>query len=133
MVHPELTKERIGLLQLQIDDRMRVLRQEIAQTLRHADHPQGLQFANHFEETDDDAVADLALATEIAEVERDVHELNALIATKRRLQRGDYGMCTDCGEPIPYKRLSAQLAATRCIRCQEDVERAQRTGAPPRL
>nr|WP_074999474.1 TraR/DksA C4-type zinc finger protein [Streptomyces qinglanensis] len=34
-----------------------------------------------------------------------------------RLERGDYGRCTECGEPIPEERLSARPATTTCVRC----------------
>ncbi|MFE9382710.1 TraR/DksA family transcriptional regulator [Streptomyces sp. NPDC007025] len=34
-----------------------------------------------------------------------------------RLERGEYGRCTECGEPIPEERLSARPAATTCVRC----------------
>ncbi len=133
MLHPELSKERLGLLNQRIDERIEALRGEVSQVLRQSAHPQSLQFANHFAETDDEAVAGLALATEIAEVERDLRELSALGLAKRRLTRGDYGTCVDCGEPIPYNRLHAQPAAARCIGCQECAERAKGTRAPPRL
>lgn len=31
--------------------------------------------------------------------------------------------CSDCGEPIPAKRLKANPQATRCVECQEKYER----------
>ena len=34
-----------------------------------------------------------------------------------RLQRGVYGVCEQCGEPIAPARLAAQPAARRCIDC----------------
>jgi RNA polymerase-binding transcription factor DksA len=34
-----------------------------------------------------------------------------------RLERGDYGRCEGCGEPIPAERLEARPAATTCVRC----------------
>ena len=34
-----------------------------------------------------------------------------------RLERGDYGRCEGCGEPIPAERLEARPAASTCVRC----------------
>ncbi|WP_431982273.1 TraR/DksA family transcriptional regulator [Streptomyces qinglanensis] len=34
-----------------------------------------------------------------------------------RLERGEYGRCTECGEPVPEERLSARPATTTCVRC----------------
>lgn len=37
--------------------------------------------------------------------------------TLERLDRGDYGRCEGCGEPIPAERLEARPAARTCVRC----------------
>jgi DnaK suppressor protein len=34
-----------------------------------------------------------------------------------RLEKGDYGTCESCGEPIPVARLEAVPYATLCVRC----------------
>ncbi|MCX4823152.1 TraR/DksA C4-type zinc finger protein [Streptomyces sp. NBC_01142] len=34
-----------------------------------------------------------------------------------RLERGDYGRCKGCGEPIPAERLEVRPAASTCVRC----------------
>ncbi|MEV6654216.1 TraR/DksA C4-type zinc finger protein [Streptomyces sp. NPDC051219] len=34
-----------------------------------------------------------------------------------RLERGDYGQCEGCGEPIPAERLEVRPAANTCVRC----------------
>ncbi|GAA5700883.1 TraR/DksA family transcriptional regulator [Streptomyces avermitilis] len=34
-----------------------------------------------------------------------------------RLERGDYGRCETCGEPIPAERLEVRPAASTCVRC----------------
>lgn len=40
-----------------------------------------------------------------------------------RLQDGEYGVCSDCGAPIPPKRLLALPDTTTCVACQEQLER----------
>jgi RNA polymerase-binding transcription factor DksA len=39
-----------------------------------------------------------------------------------RLAAGRYGLCADCGGPIPRDRLRALPFALRCLRCDERVE-----------
>ncbi|WP_406001132.1 TraR/DksA family transcriptional regulator [Streptomyces sp. NBC_00829] len=34
-----------------------------------------------------------------------------------RLERGDYGRCEGCGEPIPVERLEVRPVASTCVRC----------------
>jgi DnaK suppressor protein len=45
-------------------------------------------------------------------------------AALKRLAAGEYGLCRDCDEEIPDKRLRALPFATRCKACQETTERA---------
>ena len=35
----------------------------------------------------------------------------------RRLQSGNYGVCTECGEDIPERRLEIDPMAERCVNC----------------
>ena len=43
--------------------------------------------------------------------------LGAIDAAIARLDAGTYGRCEGCAEPIGTERLSAQPAATCCVRC----------------
>jgi DnaK suppressor protein len=44
----------------------------------------------------------------------------------RRLYRGEYGICENCGQPIARARLDAMPNARLCLVCKEKEERAQR-------
>ncbi|HBS48308.1 TPA: molecular chaperone DnaK suppressor DksA [Candidatus Dependentiae bacterium] len=44
---------------------------------------------------------------------------NALI----RIEKNEYGICLDCGQPINSKRLEIYPYAARCIACQEALEK----------
>ncbi|WP_434097454.1 TraR/DksA family transcriptional regulator [Streptomyces massasporeus] len=43
--------------------------------------------------------------------------LNDLDHALERLERGDYGRCEQCGEPIPTERLEVRPAAKTCVHC----------------
>lgn len=45
------------------------------------------------------------------------HIRNALEA----MERGTYGICCECGEEIPRKRMEAVPGATRCVCCQAEA------------
>ena len=48
------------------------------------------------------------------------------------IDRGEYGICQDCGEPIGRKRLLAVPWATRCVVCQSQSDQdANETPAYP--
>jgi DnaK suppressor protein len=58
-----------------------------------------------------------------AEAQRDMDELAQVEHALQRLERGTYGDCVQCGEPIPLQRLRVQPAAERCAPCQASFER----------
>lgn len=41
----------------------------------------------------------------------------------KRIEEGTYGLCVDCGQPIPEKRLEALPWAARCVKDEERLER----------
>jgi DnaK suppressor protein len=59
-----------------------------------------------------------------AEKARDAQELDDVAAALQRMDEGRYGDCIDCGVHIDVRRLLAQLAAARCLACQERFERS---------
>lgn len=59
----------------------------------------------------------------------DAHLASILLAELRQVERalrqlvnGEYGLCEDCGEPIPTRRLERLPATTRCVGCQARSE-----------
>jgi DnaK suppressor protein len=44
----------------------------------------------------------------------------------QKIEKGDFGICEECGEPISVKRLEARPETTLCIRCKEDQERQEK-------
>lgn len=114
-----LTLEQREGLQQQLEQRAQVLRAEIGAVLGASDQP---HLANHYEEVDDDAIADLEGSLDVAALERDIRELRAVRDALTHLHTGDYGVCADCGEDIPFSRLHAMPQALRCTRCETQRE-----------
>ena len=52
--------------------------------------------------------------------------LIALEEALRRVDKGTYGVCEECEEKIPPRRLEAFLAARTCVKWQSRLERIQR-------
>jgi DnaK suppressor protein len=52
------------------------------------------------------------------------HELEQVLAARRRLQDHSYGLCLDCGEEIDPRRLEALPGTPYCTACQEVHEYA---------
>ena len=55
-----------------------------------------------------------------------VDRVNRITAALERLDRGEYGVCTECGEEIAPARLRVMPEVLTCVRCQDRLERASR-------
>ncbi|MGQ0509766.1 MAG: TraR/DksA family transcriptional regulator [Betaproteobacteria bacterium] len=119
---------------LTIEQRERLQRdlQNLAERLR-AEFAGRRKLANHSQETDDDAVADLEGDLDIADLERDAKALEAVEAALKRIHEPGFGVCADCEEDIPFARLAANPASMRCIACQTKHERATGAALAPKL
>ncbi len=47
----------------------------------------------------------------------------------RQRERGEYGVCSNCGRAISKERLQARPQATLCIDCQQQLEASRPAGA----
>ncbi len=77
---------------------------------KYSNHPAD-EAAALLDRTGRDAVARV-LVDDMQQVERALE----------RLAAGTYGLCDDCGQPIPPKRLEARPTATLCVSCQSQRE-----------
>lgn len=51
---------------------------------------------------------------------------NKLAGALRRLEAGEYGLCTQCGDAIKPARLAALPEVETCLTCQDEIERRSR-------
>jgi DnaK suppressor protein len=109
----------LALLREKLRARARVLRAEVSSALHS---PEGaFAIPSHLRETDD-ATADLETDLEVASVERDAAELEAIEHALARLETPAFGTCTDCNATIGRSRLFAEPTATRCLACEKRFE-----------
>lgn len=67
-----------------------------------------------------DLAAESQAKSVVALTSSNTHELLLSIdAAVKRLERGDFGKCLDCGEHIAEKRLEAIPWTPHCLPCQE--------------
>ena len=53
----------------------------------------------------------------------EIDELHLIDEALERIDKGEYGLCIDCMQPISGPRLDHYPYAARCIVCQEAAER----------
>lgn len=62
----------------------------------------------------------------IALVRRMEDKLLEIDRALRMTERGDYGLCERCGQPIDPARLKVMPTSTLCLKCKQELEQAER-------
>ena len=76
------------------------------------------------EENPEEAGTDaITIVTELAKANSGERRMNQIVEALRAIQRGDYGICQNCGSKIPIERLKALPDAKYCVPCQEELDR----------
>ncbi len=121
----ELTPKRLNGLLAALDARERELHALVAER-RSALEEQGLAADPAGDE------ADRAFGRVRSTIENDLldlhlNELARIDAARAKAAEGSYGLCGDCGDPIPFGRLQANPTALRCAACQGRREKLYAT------
>jgi DnaK suppressor protein len=82
------------------------------------------QTAQHIRDSglDDCKVQLTAVLDRIASGHRAGFLTRQVLEALERIDNGNYGLCLNCGQPIPPKRLAALPWVAFCVTCQEETE-----------
>lgn len=128
-VFPEIArKERVSMKGRQVffdKIKERLLERQIELT-------RDLEQLSHEELTDKQVMdsGDEALSLSLEKLQSslektEIDELKLINQALERLEKGEYGVCVDCGNTISEPRLKYYPYAARCIVCQEALEATQ--------
>jgi len=115
MIVPPALEERLRERQTELQERLARLEDE-AQEFDEDSRP---KYSNH---PADEAVAFLDRAGRDAVARVLLEDMAQVERALERLAAGSYGLCDDCGQMIPPKRLEARPTATLCVSCQSKRE-----------
>jgi len=117
----DLSKEQLAHLKQLLDRREQELREDLQREVSEKD--EFMEVATEAPDPGDSSFANLAVDLGNAAVTRDLTELRAVEAARKRMENGVYGDCVRCETEIPYERLKVQPTAERCAPCQEAYEK----------
>lgn len=121
-----LTSNELEQLATMMNERKPVLREEIRVGLKRMRVEGYEELLSGTSDAGDESLASLVTDITNAEVARDAEELQDIRAAEQRLANGTYGVCIDCGDPVPFARLAAYPTAKRCLPCQQVHETKKR-------
>ncbi|MGR9046500.1 MAG: TraR/DksA family transcriptional regulator [Gammaproteobacteria bacterium] len=108
--YEEVRNNLIAMLE-ELDERLI----KITEDVKHSEEPLPKDFAEQAVQTENDEVLDfLGNATR--------NEIDQVKQAISRIDKGGYGVCERCGEPIRKERLNALPFTRLCIKCAEKLE-----------
>lgn len=99
-----------------------VIGQEISD--RSARAGAGQAYSNHMADIGSDAMEQEQAFIHASKESEYLRELDDAL---KRIDKGIYGKCDECGGTIPVKRLEAYLAVSLCIDCKSKQEKLHRS------
>lgn len=132
-IMPSLSKHEIDTLAALMRKRKQRLLKEIRQVLVRSGSEHYVDLLGEVGDAGDESVATLMSDTANAEVTRDILEVRDIVGAEERIAAGRYGICIDCGDPIPLERLKAYPSCKRCLRCQQVREKTRASTPHPKL
>lgn len=127
-MNDRLNEEQIHRLREQLENRFNALWDEIGAELKGSARERFLQIAGEVHDLEDQSVADLFADLNLTVLDKHVQQTRDINSALIRIDKGTYGICTDCGGSIDYERLAAYPTASRCVRCQHAYEKTHLEG-----
>lgn len=129
----ELTRAQTDELKALLDRRHHELRADVRQELADSGDERFTEQVSGVRDVGEESTAAMFADVNLSLINRHTHELQQIGRALRQLERGDYGICVDCGADIPFERLRGYPVAERCVSCQDRFEKTHSGHATPRL
>lgn len=110
-----------------MDKRLEFVRQELLERKQELDQALAQRVHETTEQEAGKDVGDQALSSTLETLNKSLQdneyeEYNRIVQALVKIDDGSYGICIDCNEPIPERRLKYYPNAARCLVCQEMYE-----------
>lgn len=112
---------RTDVFRQMLVERRRALQEEIDERIKAGRAGRNAEGGDMLDSTAADVQGDIALSLVQMHAETIARVNHALV----RLDAGQYGLCTECGDEISVQRLNALPFAVRCQSCEHTREQAQ--------
>lgn len=129
-----LTPSQIDQLVTQLKADYQVLLSEVRDELQNAGEQHRIDLLNNEPgDSGDESMASALADFNLTIVDRQVQGLRDIELAFQRIKNGEYGLCIDCGDDVPFNRLQAYPSAKRCIVCQQKREREYVQAGHPKM
>jgi len=117
------TRENDYLSDDQVNDLKNVLLAEKERILNKDHDPSRFSLdKNELADPLDEASINIQASQELRFRNRESFYLKKINKSLSAIERGEYGLCEDCGSEVSFERLMARPTAELCITCKEEAE-----------
>lgn len=120
---PAVHRENAYLSDKQVNELKNILLAEKERLLNKDHDPQRFSLdKNELADPLDEASINIQASQELRFRNRESFYLKKINKSLTGIERGEYGLCEDCGIEIGFERLMARPTAELCITCKEEAE-----------
>jgi RNA polymerase-binding protein DksA len=116
----------------QLESEHKRLTDELAQLKTSASTSEERREGSPFGKREEEATETLELEKRLALENRIRQELARIEHALDKFEKGTYGLCDNCGQPIDPERLEALPQASLCMNCKALLAKNAKSTPPPR-
>jgi len=108
----------------QLNKKRREFEQALQRLIENQRAYNGHMHGDQFTDESDQAQREISAASTYSLIERKTRELKQIDRLIQKVtQDENFGICEECGKPIPARRLLAVPETTLCVNCQRELEK----------
>ena len=107
------------------------LTEELAQLHTTASSQEERREGSPFGKREEEATETLELEKRLTLENRIRQEMAKVEHALEKIEKGTYGLCDNCGQPIPPERLEALPQANLCMNCKAQLAKNGKVTPPP--
>ena len=129
-----LSQSQLEKLNQELNEQYQALLREVREELANSGNQHRIDLLNQEPgDSGDESLATALADFNLSTLNRHIEGLRDIEAAFQRIKSGEYGVCVECGDDVPFNRLEAYPTAKRCIVCQEQREKQYAHEGHPKM
>jgi DnaK suppressor protein len=119
-------------LRAQLESELKRFAEELVQVQTSASSSDERREGSPFGKREEEATETLELEKRLALENRVRQEMSGIEHALEKFEKGTYGLCENCGQPIAPERLEVLPQAAYCVNCKALLTKNDKVAPPPR-